>query len=636
MLPVLLPVLLGLGAVLGEEAAKGSCNTTSAYCYANRPNIISTHSKVGLGACCDLCQTTAKCASFSHWGGTNETGPANCFLFSTVSEPTHSLECSSGTTGRAPSPAPPGPRPHPPPTPPSKPSGKNFVLFVAGAVRAESLGTYGHPVTKSPAFDRLAAQGTLFQQAHSVSPSTSPSRIAIATGRYVHTKNHRTTQHLVQTWESNLFGLLHDEGYYVAFFGKNYMLSADSLQNVDFWAPEASAANDTAMLEFLANPPKQPFVMLVSPPGANYEGDAESGGAPPAFGEPGYYSYFKNGGSMYDYKKLEADAPLRRAQPAASKKPAFHSKMRSYRKLDTEGSEFFYQLNAAYLHSITQDIDGLLGKLLDALAKDVTLDQNTAVIASAEAGDFAGDFGLVNTWAGGLDDVLTRVPFVARIPGGAKGHVVQEQISLPDLFPTVLELSKAGPSHTKNTHFGQSLVPQLMGAAGDPTRIIYAEAGFLYPVELEPLHSGGPQLENSSNPRSMEYPRRQEELEGCPTNVTLRTPNFKGCLGSPRATMARTLTHKLVYRAEGDLSELYDLSKDPRELKNLWNSEDVASVQKHLLGEMLQWYQETSDTTDWQVKTGRGAPKMGTDGYPVNPRLPKGERDIDSPVLCTV
>lgn len=90
--------------------------------------------------------------------------------------------------------------------------------------------------------------------------------------------------------------------------------------------------------------------------------------------------------------------------------------------------------------------------------------------------------------------------------------------------------------------------------------------------------------------------------------------------------MARTLTHKLVYRADGDSSELYDLTTDPKELVNLYDAPAVAEVQKQLLGEMLQWYQETSDTTDWQVKTGRGAPKMGTDGYPVNPRLPKGGR----------
>ena len=261
-----------------------------------------------------------------------------------------------------------------------------------------------------------------------------------------------------------------------------------------------------------------------------------------------------------------------------------------------------------------------------ALAANPELDSKTCVIATAESGDFAGDYGLVKSWPGGLDDVLTRVPFVARIPGGAKGHVVSEQIQLFDVMPTVLQLSQATPRPTKNTHFAQSLVKQLMGAPGDPNRTVYAEAGFLYPAELEPLHSGGPAMSNASDPRSLEYPRRQQELEGCPTDVTLRQPNYKGCLGCPRATMARTLTHKLVYRADGEASELYDLTRDPKELANIYDSPAVAAVQKKLLGEMLQWFQETSDTTDWQVKTGRGAPAMGTHGYPVAPLLPKGGR----------
>jgi hypothetical protein len=292
---LLAAAMLGGFLTPANGLATDGCNSTTAFCYANPKNHIASKTGIDLGACCALCHATPKCASFSHWcrGCANATESANCFLFSTVAGANpHVGDCASGTSGRAPSPAPaPAPPPHGPPSPPLTPSGTNFLLYVPGSVRADSLGTYGHPVAKSPAFDRLAAQGTLFEQAHAVSPSTSPSRIAMATGRYVHTKNHRTAQHLVQTWESNLFGLLHDQGYYVAFFGKNYMLSADSLQKVDFWAPEASAANDTAMLEFLANPPKQPFVMLVSPPNANYEGDPESGGAPPAFGEPGYYSY---------------------------------------------------------------------------------------------------------------------------------------------------------------------------------------------------------------------------------------------------------------------------------------------------------------------------------------------------------
>ena len=41
----------------------------------------------------------------------------------------------------------------PSPGPPPSPSSKNFLMFEA--VRAESLGAYGHPITKTPAFERL-------------------------------------------------------------------------------------------------------------------------------------------------------------------------------------------------------------------------------------------------------------------------------------------------------------------------------------------------------------------------------------------------------------------------------------------------------------------------------------------------
>jgi choline-sulfatase len=417
----------------------------------------------------------------------------------------------------------------------------------------------------------------------------------MATGRYIHAKGHRTQQHLVQSYESNVFGLLHDMGYYVAFFGKNYLLSEESLQKVDHWDERG---DESSILAFLASPPSgnKPFVMLISTPGAAppYVG---TNGQPPAFGQPGYYSYYNNGGSMYSPSDIQSKVPLRMPQPTTSNKPAYHGKIRTYRQLDSNanGTDYFYNLNAVYLQTITQSVDGLLGKVLDALEANPTLNNKTAVIASSESGDFAGDFGLVDKWAGGLDDVLTHIPFVARIPGGAQGHVVSEQIQLFDVMPTMLEL--AGKQKTRNTHFARSLVPQLMGGKGDVARVVYAEAGFLYPTELEAVHSGGPAaISGPTDPKSLEYPRYQEEMEGCPKNISTDEPNYKGCVGSPRATMARTLSHKIVYRPDG-VSEFYDLAKDPRELTNLWNDPAVAAVQHGMLTDLLQWYQETTDVT---------------------------------------
>ena len=65
---------------------------------------------------------------------------------------------------------------------------RNVVLITLDTVRADALGCYGQPLPTSPRIDRLAAEGVLFQQAVTSSPSTAPSHASILTGRqpYAH------------------------------------------------------------------------------------------------------------------------------------------------------------------------------------------------------------------------------------------------------------------------------------------------------------------------------------------------------------------------------------------------------------------------------------------------------------------
>ena len=58
--------------------------------------------------------------------------------------------------------------------------------------------------------------------------------------------------------------------------------------------------------------------------------------------------------------------------------------------------------------------------------------------------------------------------------------------------------------------------------------------------------------------------------------------------------MIRTLTHKLIYRPDGE-SEFYDLVKDPRELKNAYGDAAYQKQQAELLGRMTEWYVRTAD-----------------------------------------
>ena len=61
----------------------------------------------------------------------------------------------------------------------------NILMIMADQLPAACLGTYGHPLVKSPYIDALAARGVVFEQAYCNSPICAPSRASMCTGRYV-------------------------------------------------------------------------------------------------------------------------------------------------------------------------------------------------------------------------------------------------------------------------------------------------------------------------------------------------------------------------------------------------------------------------------------------------------------------
>jgi len=216
-------------------------------------------------------------------------------------------------------------------------------------------------------------------------------------------------------------------------------------------------------------------------------------------------------------------------------------------------------------------------------------EDSTNVAVWADHGDYAGDYGLVEKWPSGLEDVLTRVPLIVRTPGGAKGHVVREPVQLFDIVPTWLELANISAKHV---HFGRSLVPQLKGSPGDPHRTVFAEGGYgtfeKRDNEGDESHGFAP---NKSPKEQIYYPKSLQQLEK-PLSVI-------------RAASARTMTHKLVLRTDpavGDhCSELYDLVEDPLELHNVYNdkSHTYRDIQANLTQQILSWYMQTSDVTRW-------------------------------------
>lgn len=468
----------------------------------------------------------------------------------------------------------------------------NLILFMPDELRADALACYGNPVAKTPNFDRLAAEGVRFANCHVQFPVCGASRCSLLTGWPAHVRGHRSLYYFLRPEEPNLFRYLRRAGYDVYLFGKNDALAAASFaSSLTEWrdrAPpltgaaaalyasggivagattmlfEASGdrresgdyANLAAAIRFLEQRESdRPFCLFL----------ALSQPHPPYRAPDGFHD-------LYDPDDLPPLIP-----PDLPGKPSFHAVLRGKMGLTGVSEAVLRQVRAVYLGQASFS-DWLLGELLQALER-TGLAATTALFATTDHGDYAGDYGLVEKWPAGLEDCLTHAPLIVRAPGGAAGHVVEELTELYDIMATMLELAGARAEHT---HFARSLAPQLGGAPGDPARAAYAEGGYnpYEPQAFEPLIGGlyGPktQLQNE----------RPETVARCAT--------------------IRTATHRLIWRPSGS-SELYDCAADPGLTHNLIDDPAHAGARDALTQRLLDWYVTTSGVPAAD-KDARGAP----------------------------
>ncbi|MTI58973.1 MAG: DUF4976 domain-containing protein [Firmicutes bacterium] len=278
---------------------------------------------------------------------------------------------------------------------------------------------------------------------------------------------------------------------------------------------------------------------------------------------------------MYDPDDIPDLRPI-----CETAKPDFYQKIRESRNLDKVSDEQLRDINAKYLGMISY-VDSIYGKLFDVL-EETGLADDTAIFMFSDHGDWAGDYGLVEKWPAGLDDTLTRVPLIAKIPGGAKGHVVEECVQHFDIMPTVLELAGIEPEHSI---YAKSLLPQLRGEDGEPERCVFAEGGYDQPQDKWCFEGR----------KQVHAPLLTEESIYYPKIKLQQEEPYTVC----RSTMIRTTDYKLIYRTQ-QLNELYNLKKDPRELNNVYEHQDYIEVRNELERKMLKWYIETADAPEWK------------------------------------
>jgi choline-sulfatase len=463
----------------------------------------------------------------------------------------------------------------------------NIIYFNPDQMRADFLGCYGHPTARTPNIDRLAGEAVRFDQCHVQHTVCTPSRCSFMTGWYPHVRGHRTLWHLLQPDEPNTLKYLKDGGYETHWIGKNDLLAQESFESsvtaLHFGEPGTSGdrnifrKDEPGYWSFLYGPmPGHGADWHRVEEAIRFLQDRAEGDPPFMLYLPISFPHcpFTCPQPWYDMYDPDALAPMR--PPDLSGKPLFHRLLREYRQLDRLDDKVFRKLRAVYMGMISY-VDEMLGRLLATL-EETDLAKDTAIFFFSDHGEWAGDYGLVEKWHGGLDDCLTRVPMIVRTPDSVTGHVVDEPMECFDIMPTTLELAGIDGQHT---HFARSMLPQLSGEGGDPDRAVFAEGGY---SPHEPHCFEGTAGDIGADTDATYYPKGLLQQEQPQSSV--------------RCTMIRTLDYKLVHRPE-DVSELYHLKIDPLELHNVHGQSEYADVQRELERRLLDWYMHTSDAVPY-------------------------------------
>ena len=221
------------------------------------------------------------------------------------------------------------------------------------------------------------------------------------------------------------------------------------------------------------------------------------------------------------------------AEPTGDKKGAEIRK--SYSRIGAQSDTQLREIIANTYGQIAL-IDHNVGRILAAL-DEAGLRDNTIVIYISDHGDWLGDHGLILKGPMHYEGLL-RVPMILRGPGIPKGKRVEDPVSTLDLGPTFFDY---GEARALQVQHGASLRPLI---ETDTARRTYA----LNEWELLPTRAG--------------------------VGLSLRT--------------VRTKTHKMTVDMQSGAGELYDMSTDPDELQNLFDSPEHTALQTQLFGYLDQ------------------------------------------------
>lgn len=473
----------------------------------------------------------------------------------------------------------------------------NIIFIMSDDHAYQAISAYGGPLAKlapTPNIDRIARDGMVFNRCMVTNSICGPSRATILTGKYSHLNGFvdNTAGTEFNGKQVTFPKILQQNGYQTAMIGKWHLGSTPT--GFDYWdilngqgeyynplfqnaqgkskqkgyATEIITEKSIEWLDQAKNSGK-PFMLMMHhkaphrswEPGPNELGMYEN----TTFPEPeSLFDDYSNRGQAAHVQNMTIansmciDRDLKMSdQPRAGLDSAQLVKWNSvyapivkkFRESNLKGDEltcFKYQRYMRDYLACVAAVDKSVGQILDYLKKN-GLDKNTIVVYTSDQGFYLGEHGWFDKrW---MYEESERTPLLVKWPQVIKAESISNDlVSNLDFGETFLDA--AGAAIPKEMQ-GSSLVPILKGHTPADWRQAHYYHYYEHPSEHNVMRHYG-----------------------------ITTSRYK-------------LIH---FYYDIDEWELYDLEKDPHEMKNVYNDPTYADIRKELhkqLDELRLKYQDS-------------------------------------------
>ncbi len=445
----------------------------------------------------------------------------------------------------------------------------NIVFIMTDDHAAHAISAYGSRLNKTPNLDRLAKEGMKFENAFVTNSICTPSRAVILTGKYSHLNGVPAFNHIDNT-QPLLSKYMQSAGYHTGMIGKWHLGANDPKRpddgkptGFDYWniLPGQGAYFDPVMIEmgerkklsgyttdiitdlatgFIDKRPKdKPFFLMYhhKAPHRNWQ-PAEK-----------YRKQFEN----YDPPLPATFDDDYKGKSDAARQSTMHIDA-DLNETDTKGKPpaglsgaelkkwKFRRYMQDYLACV-QSVDDNIGRFLDYLDKN-GLAENTIVIYTSDQGFFLGEHNFYDKRF--MYEESLRTPLLVRWPGKIKPGSVSKSMVLNLDFPATM-LDAAGAKVPADMQ-GRSFLPVLMGKPPANWR------------------------------RSMYYRYYHPGHHNVAAHYGVRTDRYK-----------------LIFFNKLNQWELYDLQKDPIEMKNVYSDPAYQKTVEQLKKELYRLKKEFKD-----------------------------------------